>query len=82
MLVRIHTQLSLLESRRKIEQQAKELKELNNLKDKLLESIGNGVKETLNHFAQNTGEDKISKQENSIDELIGLLNELKLKMHN
>lgn len=82
LLVRINTQLSLLESRRKIEQQAQELKELNNLKDKLLESIGTGVKETLNHFAQNTGGDKKSKQENSIDELIGLLNELKLKMHN
>jgi two-component system, sensor histidine kinase and response regulator len=81
LLVRINTQLSLLESRRKVEQQAKELKELNNLKDKLLESIGSGVKEALEHFIKNSEDDQNNHQGQSIDELIGLLQELKSKTY-
>lgn len=82
LLVRINTQLSLLDSRRKIEQQANELKDLNNLKDKLLESIGSGVKEALDHFVKSTIDDQNNHQGQSIDELIGLLKELKSKTYN
>jgi len=82
LLVRINTQLSLLDNRRKIEQQANELKDLNNLKDKLLESIGSGVKEALEHFIKNSEDDQNNHQGKSIDELIGLLQELKSKTYN
>lgn len=82
LLVRIKTQLTLLEHRRKIEQQANELKELNSFKDKILESIGTGVKEALDHFAKNTINNKESHQGRSIDELIELLKELKSKTYN
>jgi two-component system, sensor histidine kinase and response regulator len=82
LLVRIKTQLTLLEHRRKIEQQANELKELNSFKDKILESIGAGVKEALDHFAKNAIGDKESHQGKSIDELIELLKELKSKTYN
>ena len=69
--------MTLLEHRRKIEQQANELKELNNFKDKILESIGSGLKEALDHFSKNPENDKEIHPLKSIDELIQLLNELK-----
>jgi two-component system sensor histidine kinase/response regulator len=81
LLVRIKTQLTLLEHRRKIEQQAKELKELNSFKDKILESIGWGLKEALDNFSQNTSNEQEIHRSKSIDELIQLLNELKSKTY-
>jgi two-component system, sensor histidine kinase and response regulator len=81
LLVRIKTQLTLMEHRRKIEQQGIELFELNSFKDKVLESIGAGIKEAFSHFAKNAIGDKESHQVKSIDELIELLKELKSKTY-
>jgi two-component system sensor histidine kinase/response regulator len=77
LLVRINTQITMLEHRRKIEQQTNELKELNEFKDRILEAIGLGFKETLFNLKNLPETAEKIKQNCSIDLLITLLEELK-----